>query len=113
MAAGCISPRRIHNEIRKYESSRGSNKSTYWVIFELIWRDFFKCVSPLSQDLHPLRLGWLTVSLGRPKDMQLRVCLCRFRQPAARSPPPRHSPAPFPCPLPQIFCTQAREQHLL
>lgn len=30
------------DEIRKYESQRFSNKSTYWVIFELIWRDFFR-----------------------------------------------------------------------
>lgn len=29
-------------QIRKYEAQRGSNKSTYWVIFELIWRDYFR-----------------------------------------------------------------------
>lgn len=39
---GCISPRQMYWEIQKYEKQRGSNKSTYWVIFELIWRDFFK-----------------------------------------------------------------------
>ncbi|KAG2435381.1 hypothetical protein HXX76_007453 [Chlamydomonas incerta] len=42
LAQGCISPRKIFHEIRKYESQRFSNKSTYWVIFELIWRDFFR-----------------------------------------------------------------------
>ncbi|GIL83479.1 hypothetical protein Vretimale_11168 [Volvox reticuliferus] len=42
LAAGCISPRKIYHEIRKYEAQRQSNKSTYWVIFELIWRDFFR-----------------------------------------------------------------------
>lgn len=42
LAHGCISPRQIHAEIKKYEEARGSNKSTYWVIFELIWRDYFK-----------------------------------------------------------------------
>lgn len=41
LALGCISARRIHHEIRKYEEQRTKNKSTYWVIFELIWRDFF------------------------------------------------------------------------
>lgn len=42
LAHGCISPRRIYWEIQRYESERQANKSTYWVIFELIWRDYFK-----------------------------------------------------------------------
>jgi hypothetical protein len=32
----------IYDEIKKYEAQRGANKSTYWVTFELIWRDYFK-----------------------------------------------------------------------
>jgi deoxyribodipyrimidine photo-lyase len=42
LALGCVSPRFVVSEIRRYESERVENKSTYWVIFELIWRDFFK-----------------------------------------------------------------------
>ena len=42
LALGCISPRYIYKEIRKYESENGSNESTYWLIFELLWRDFFR-----------------------------------------------------------------------
>lgn len=42
LAHGCISPRMIHSEISRYERQHGANKSTYWVIFELIWRDYFK-----------------------------------------------------------------------
>jgi len=42
LALGCVSPRYVVSEIRKYESEIVENKSTYWVIFELIWRDFFK-----------------------------------------------------------------------
>jgi len=34
--------RTIYHEISRYEQQRGANKSTYWVVFELIWRDFFK-----------------------------------------------------------------------
>ena len=41
LALGCISPRYIAKEIRNYEKSRVKNDSTYWLIFELIWRDFF------------------------------------------------------------------------
>jgi deoxyribodipyrimidine photo-lyase len=42
LAQGCLSPKQIYDEIRKYESERGSNESTYWLFFELLWRDFFR-----------------------------------------------------------------------
>jgi deoxyribodipyrimidine photo-lyase len=42
LAHGCLSPRLIHEEVKRYERERVSNKSTYWLIFELIWRDFFR-----------------------------------------------------------------------
>lgn len=29
-------------EVKKYESQRTANKSTYWVIFELTWRDYYR-----------------------------------------------------------------------
>ena len=45
LANGCISPREIYWEIRKYENDIMKNQSTYWMIFELIWRDFFKFIS--------------------------------------------------------------------
>ncbi|QDZ22001.1 cryptochrome [Chloropicon primus] len=41
LANGCLSPRKIYHEISEYERERVANKSTYWVVFELIWRDFF------------------------------------------------------------------------
>jgi len=44
LAAGCLSPRQIYWEIKKYEEKRVGNQSTYWVIFELLWRDYFKMV---------------------------------------------------------------------
>ena len=42
LALGCISPRYIYKEIKNYESQFGANESTYWLVFELIWRDFFR-----------------------------------------------------------------------
>ncbi len=42
LAMGCISPRFIYNEIKQYEKEFGANDSTYWLIFELLWRDFFR-----------------------------------------------------------------------
>ncbi|KAK3093415.1 hypothetical protein FSP39_015400 [Pinctada imbricata] len=45
LAFGSLSPRHIYWEIKRYESERVSNQSTYWVIFELIWRDYFRFVA--------------------------------------------------------------------
>ena len=42
LALGCISPRFIHQELKKYESQFGANESTYWLVFELLWRDYFR-----------------------------------------------------------------------
>lgn len=42
LAQGCLSPKMIYSELKKYEQQRGSNESTYWLFFELLWRDFFR-----------------------------------------------------------------------
>lgn len=42
LSHGNISPRYIAKECQRYEQSRIRNKSTYWVVFELLWRDYFK-----------------------------------------------------------------------
>ncbi|MBX7052307.1 MAG: DASH family cryptochrome [Flavobacteriales bacterium] len=42
LALGCISPVFIYHEIKRYERLYGGNESTYWLIFELMWRDFFR-----------------------------------------------------------------------
>lgn len=45
LAHGCLSPRTIYEEVMRYEDERVKNDSTYWLIFELIWRDFFRFVA--------------------------------------------------------------------
>lgn len=42
LANGSISPRRIYWEVKRYEEEREGNTSTYWMIFELLWRDYFR-----------------------------------------------------------------------
>lgn len=42
LAHGCISPRWIYEEVKTFEREVTSNVSTYWLIFELIWRDYFR-----------------------------------------------------------------------
>jgi deoxyribodipyrimidine photo-lyase len=41
LAAGHISPRTILANLKHYEEERVSNDSTYWLFFELLWREFF------------------------------------------------------------------------
>ncbi len=45
LAAGCLSPRSVYEEVRRYERERVKNDSTYWLVFELLWRDFFRFVA--------------------------------------------------------------------
>ncbi|WP_088323566.1 DASH family cryptochrome [Polaribacter tangerinus] len=45
LANGSISAKTIYWKIKEYEAKHGANDSTYWVIFELIWRDYFKYIS--------------------------------------------------------------------
>ncbi len=42
LAQGCLSPKFIYHELKRYERERVSNESTYWLFFELLWRDFFR-----------------------------------------------------------------------
>lgn len=65
LAMGCLSPRYIYAEVKKYESDRIQNESTYWLIFELLWRDFFAFMAAKHGDrlfrqsgLRGERLSW-------------------------------------------------------
>lgn len=42
LALGCVSPRKVFEQVRQFEKTQVANKSTYWVLFELTWRDFFR-----------------------------------------------------------------------
>lgn len=41
LALGCLSPRQIMQDLSAYEAAHGANESTYWIYFELLWREFF------------------------------------------------------------------------
>lgn len=45
LANGSLSAKTIYWKIKEFEAEFGASQSTYWVIFELIWRDYFKYVS--------------------------------------------------------------------
>ncbi|RZV54742.1 MAG: DASH family cryptochrome [Pseudomonadales bacterium] len=50
LAQGCLSPRRVHGAIQNYEHKHGPSDSTYWLKFELLWREYFH---------------WLAIKLGK------------------------------------------------
>jgi deoxyribodipyrimidine photo-lyase len=62
LAHGCLSPKQIYDELKKYESERGENKSTYWMFFELLWRDYFRLIGKKHGD-QIFRVGGIT---GKP-----------------------------------------------
>lgn len=41
LANGNLSARRIFAELANYEQKNAANESTYWIYFELLWREFF------------------------------------------------------------------------
>lgn len=42
LAQGCLSPVQIYERLCAYESHHGANESTRWILFELMWREFFR-----------------------------------------------------------------------
>lgn len=45
LALGCLSPRLIYEQVQQYEAQRVRNDSTYWLVFELLWRDYFRFIA--------------------------------------------------------------------
>lgn len=45
LSMGSLSPRRVYFEVKRFERIVKVNESTYWLIFELLWRDFFRWVA--------------------------------------------------------------------
>ncbi|PRO67018.1 DASH family cryptochrome [Alkalicoccus urumqiensis] len=41
LAQGSLSPRRLYRELKRFEEEVEANESTYWLWFELLWRDYF------------------------------------------------------------------------
>ncbi|KAL5785823.1 hypothetical protein ACOSQ2_008215 [Xanthoceras sorbifolium] len=64
LASGSLSPRYIYEEVKRYERERQANDSTYWVLFELIWRDYFRFIS--------LKYGSALFHLGGPRKVEYK-----------------------------------------
>ncbi|MBD2256708.1 DASH family cryptochrome [Pseudanabaena sp. FACHB-2040] len=63
LALGCLSPRKIYEEVQHYEANRFKNDSTYWLVFELLWRDYFRfiCAKHGNKVFYPSGLRGLSI----------------------------------------------------
>jgi deoxyribodipyrimidine photo-lyase len=63
LAHGCISARQIWSDTLEYEAQVGANESTYWLRFELLWREYFRWYSRASD--------WTLFRRSGPNDKEL------------------------------------------
>jgi deoxyribodipyrimidine photo-lyase len=68
LAIGCISPRRIYHEIKIQEEKTYKSDSSYWIYFELLWRDFFYLVMKYSENKLFLKAGIKEINYNFRKD---------------------------------------------
>lgn len=74
LASGCLSPKLIAHQVFRYEKERTKNDSTYWLIFELMWRDFFRLMGK-KHGSAIFQLG----GIQQRKDVNDRVDMEQFR----------------------------------
>ena len=41
LSSGLLDVKYLYNRVKQFEEENDANKSTYWIIFELLWREFF------------------------------------------------------------------------
>jgi deoxyribodipyrimidine photo-lyase len=70
LALGCLSPRYIYEQVQLYEAERVRNDSTYWLIFELLWRDYFRLICAKHGDRIFRRSGLQGLDLAWKQDWQ-------------------------------------------
>ncbi|MDX1977162.1 MAG: DASH family cryptochrome [Pseudanabaenaceae cyanobacterium bins.68] len=68
LALGCISARAIAAEVQRYEAEIIANDSTYWLIFELLWRDYFRLIAAKHGDRLFRRSGLQGIAIPWQQD---------------------------------------------
>lgn len=66
LSLGCLSPRLVYHEVLRFEAERVANDSTYWVLFEMLWRDYFKFIAKKYGSLL-FQSGGLKRVVARPR----------------------------------------------
>ena len=57
LAQGCLSPKLIYAELKRYEQAKGADKNTYTLFLDLLWRDFFRLMAKKHEEKIFLRSG--------------------------------------------------------
>ncbi|HEY9906669.1 MAG TPA: DASH family cryptochrome [Thermosynechococcaceae cyanobacterium] len=70
LALGCLSPRFIYEQVQEYEATHIKNDSTYWLIFELLWRDYFRLICTKHGDRIFRRSGLQGVEIAWKQDWE-------------------------------------------
>lgn len=77
MALGCLSPITIMNELLEFERLIERNESTYWIYFEILWREYFKLYSLKNGDkifsLHGLGQKTFKINDLKNKETEFRL----------------------------------------
>lgn len=82
LAHGCVSPRLLYEAVQKYEKEkRRKSKSTYWIVHELIWRDFVRFASIPAGNKIYLIGGPQEVEVGGKKKKTGKSWGWEWRQP--------------------------------
>jgi len=70
LAQGCLSPKQIYQQVEEFEQKVKKNSSTYWLKFELMWRDFYRLMAkkytdriflyrgPKGEEPHEMHENW-------------------------------------------------------
>ena len=82
LATGALSARQVQAQLRAYEAAQGASDGSYWLWFELLWRDYFRflhlqhgCALYRAQGLGPARAtphdsacfsAWCAGQTGQP-----------------------------------------------
>ena len=68
LALGCVSPAQIVALLRQYEQRNGANQSTYWIVFELLWREYFYWYGRKHQEKVFYFSGLTSKQASKPSD---------------------------------------------
>ena len=82
LATGALSPRQIYADLKTFERDHGANDGTYWLWFELLWRDYFRMLRlQYGAALYSAR-GLSALPLARPNPQGFdRWCQGRTGEP--------------------------------
>lgn len=75
LATGALSPRQAMAQLRQFEATHGASDGSYWLWFELLWRDYFRFLH-LQQGAALYRARGLGPAQATPHDDQHFAAWC-------------------------------------